>query len=75
MTHKKRTSKRSCKSEDSRDIVAFLKSEGAYSEVPNKRAGWNKGAGWNFRSFLIKERDGIIEQDRYFTLHLLQGMH
>ena len=40
----------------------FFSINEAYSEVSNKQAGWNKQAGLNFLSFLIKEQDGINKQ-------------
>ena len=38
-----------------------------YSEVSNKRAGWNKQAGWKFLSCFKNEQNGIIEQNEYFA--------
>ena len=39
-----------------------------YSEVSNKRAGWNKRAGLNFSSVLIIKQDGIKEQGGYLLI-------
>ena len=38
-----------------------------YSQVSNKRAVWNKRAGWTFFQKLIIEQDGINEQGGNFS--------